>query len=342
MPERERHSSRTDWNTLRLKVSRLVFLILAVLAFGTLGYRLILGWEWLDSLFMATITVTTVGYGEVHRLDPVGQVFTIVLLFISVGVFAYALSSLTSIVVEAQVGQLIARRRMEKRIAALKDHFILCGFGRTGQAVQSQLTRERRHCVVIEQDPGRLHRLNEQGLLHVEGDATRDDCLQQAGIHRARGLVAALGNDAENVYLVLSARQLSPKLTIVSWASSSEAEQKVMRAGADHTLSPYTLGGSRLAHLLLHPHTVEFLDHAMSGGDTIRMGEIHVLPHSKAVGASLMTLGVHRNLGVILIGVRHSDGKLDFNPPADQPFLADDILIGIGSSEQLDKLRKMF
>lgn len=342
MPERERHSSRTDWNTLRLKISRLVFLIVAVLAFGTLGYRLILGWDWLEALFMATITVTTVGYGEVRPLGAVGQVFTIVLLFISVGIFAYALSSLTSIVVEAQVGQLIARRRMEKRIAALKDHFILCGFGRTGQAVQSQLARERRPCVVIDHDAGHLQLLKELDLLHVEGDATHDGILEQAGIHRARGLVAALGNDAENVYLVLSARQLNPKLTIVSWASSSEAERKVLRAGADHTLSPYTLGGSRIAQLLLHPHSVEFLDQAMSGGDEIRMGEIHVMPHSKAVGASLKTLGVHRSLGVIVIGVRKADGKMDFNPPADRPFLADDILIGIGSREQIDKLRKMF
>ena len=342
MPERERHSSRTDWNALRLKVTRLAFLIVGVLAFGTVGYHFILGWGWLEALFMSTITITTVGYGEVHPLGSVGQAFTIVLLIISVGIFAYALSSLTSIVVEAQVGQLIARRRMEKKIAALKDHFILCGFGRTGQAVQANLARERRACIVIDHDAAHLSQLRELGLFHVEGDATHDGVLEEAGIHRARGLVAALGNDAENVYLVLSARQLNPKLTIVSWASSSEAEAKVMRAGADHTLSPYTLGGSRIAHLLLHPHTVEFLDHAMSGGDTIRVGEIHVLPHSKAVGASLATLGVHRSLGVIVIGVRHADGKMDFNPPASQPFLPDDILIGIGSSAQLDKLRKMF
>ena len=342
MPEREHHSSRTDWNTLLLRILRLVLLIAAVLAVGTLGYRFLLGWDWLDALFMATITVTTVGYGEVHALDATGRIFTIALLFTSVGVFAYALSSLTSLIVEARVGQLIVRRRMDKQIAALKGHFILCGFGRTGQAVSSQLTRERRPFVVIEQSPAHLHTLREAGLLHVEGDATHDDYLEQAGIRRARGLVAALGNDAENVYLVLSARQLNPKLTIVSWATSNESESKVLRAGADHTLSPYTLGGSRIAHLLLHPHTVEFLDHAMSGGDAIRIGEIHVLPGSKAVGASLMTLGVKRSLGVIVIGVRHTNGKMDFNPPADQVFLAEDVLIGIGSTEQLDMLRKMF
>lgn len=342
MPERDHRSSRTDWNTLLLKIFRLVFLIAAVLAFGTLGYHFIMGWEWLDSLFMATITVTTVGYGEVRQLDSVGRIFTIVLLFTSVGVFAYALSSLTSLIVEARVGQLIARRRMDKQIAALKGHFILCGFGRTGQAVKSQLVRERRPFVVIEQNPAHLHVLREEGLLHVEGDATHDDYLEQAGIMRARGLVAALGNDAENVYLVLSARQLNPKLTIVSWATSNESERKVLRAGADHTLSPYTLGGSRIAHLLLHPHTVEFLDHAMSGGDAIRMGEIHVTPNSKAVGQSLKSLGVRRSLGVIVIGVRHSDGKMDFNPPADQLFSAEDVLIGIGSSDQLDMLRKLF
>jgi voltage-gated potassium channel len=339
--ERERHDAATDWAKLKRRLLRLVLLIVAVLAFGTLGYRFIVGWSWLDSMFMAVITVTTVGYGEVHELEPVGRVFTIILLFTSVGVFAYALSSLTSLIVDAQVGQLLARRRMDKQIAALRDHFILCGFGRTGQQVHEHLVREQKPFVVIESDPGHLHMLQERALPHVAGDATHDDYLEQAGIRRAKGLVAALGNDAENVYLVLSARQLNPDLTIVSWASSNEAERKVMRAGADHTLSPYTLGGSRIAHLLLHPHTVEFLDHAMSGGDAIRMGEIHIEPGSKAVGGSLITLGVRRSLGVIVIGVRHADGKMDFNPPADQAFQPGDVLIGIGSSDQLDKLRGM-
>ncbi len=332
----------SSWNKLRWKVAWLVFLIIAVLGFGALGYHLLLGWDWLDSIFMATITITTVGYGEVRQLDDVGRIFTIVLLFTSVGVFAYALSSLTSLVVEAQVGQLIARRRMDKRIAALKDHIILCGFGRTGQAVHTNLLREKVPFVVLESNPSHLQMLNELNVLHVDGDATHDDYLERAGIHRARGLVAALGNDAENVYLVLSARQLKPDLTIVSWATSNEAERKVLRAGADHTLSPYSLGGSRIAHLLLHPHTIEFLDHAMSGGDAIRMGEIQVKPGSKAVGSSLMTLGVRRGLGVIVIGIRHADGVMAFNPPADQPFRTDDILIGIGSADQLEKLRKLF
>jgi voltage-gated potassium channel len=332
----------SDWNKLRLKIASLAGLIVAVLAFGTFGYHWLLGWNWLDALFMASITVTTVGYGEVRQLDTVGRIFTIILLFTSVGMFAYALSSLTSLIVEAEVGHLIARRRMDKKIAALKDHVILCGFGRTGQAVHTHLQREHKPFVVLEQQKDHLQMLREKQLLHLEGDATHDELLEHAGIRRATGLVAALGNDAENVYLVLSARQLNPNLTIVSWASTNEAERKVLRAGADHTLSPYTLGGSRIAHLLLHPHTVEFLDHAMSGGDAIRMGEIQVKAESKALGKSLMELGVRRSLGVIVIGVRSADGKLHFNPPADRPFHADDILIGIGSTEQLDKLRQMF
>jgi voltage-gated potassium channel len=330
------------WNELRWKIAWLILLIFGVLALGTLGYRLILGWSWLDSVFMAVITVTTVGYGEVRELGTAGRLFTIVLLFVSVGVFAYALSSLTTLIVEGKVGQLLARRRMDKRIAAIKDHFILCGFGRTGQAVQAHLVRENQPFVVIESDPEHLRMLDELKLLHVDGDATHDDHLKAAGILRAKGLVAALGNDAENVYLVLSARQLNPDLTIVSWATTPEAERKVLRAGADHTLSPYALGGSRIAHLLLHPHTMEFLDHAMSGGDLIRMGEIHIRPGSKAIGTSLMELGVRRSLGVIVIGVREADGKIAFNPPADRKFKPDDVLIGIGNPEQLAKLQHMF
>jgi len=332
----------SGWTKPQWKIAWLAFLIVALLSFGTLGYHLVLEWTWLDSLFMASIIMTTVGYGETRQLDTAGRIFTIVLIFTSVGVFAYALSSLTSLVVEADLGQLIARRRMDKRIAALKGHVILCGFGRTGQAVRTALVREKQPFVVIEQKKENLALLDELSALHVDGDATHDDQLERAGIRHAKGLVAALGNDAENVYLVLSARQLNPSLTIVSWASTGEAENKVLRAGADHTLSPYSLGGTRIAHLLLHPHTVEFLDHAMSGSDAIRMGEIHVNAESRAVGTSLMTLGVRRSLGVIVIGIRHRDGKMEFNPPADRKFLADDILIGIGSAEQLDMLREMF
>ena len=334
--------SSPGWTKLRWKIVWLAFLIFTVLGFGTLGYHFLEEWDWLDSLFMAAITVTTVGYGEVRQLDSTGRIFTIILLFTSVGAFAYAISSLTSLIVEADLGHFIARRRMDKRIAALKGHVILCGFGRTGQAVHAALVREKQPFVVIEHDKSNLQLLEELSLLYVEGDATHDEYLERAGIHRAKGLVAALGNDAENVYLVLSAKQLNPDLTIVSWATTGEAERKVLRAGADHTLSPYSLGGTRIAHLLLHPHTVEFLDHAMSGSDAIRMGEIHVNADSKAVGTSLVTLGVRRSLGVIVIGIRRGDGTMEFNPSADRKFLADDILIGIGSPEQLDKLRKMF
>ncbi|HUJ73564.1 MAG TPA: potassium channel protein [bacterium] len=323
------------------KIARLMLLMLGVLVAGALGYHLLLGWGWLDAFYMAAITVTTVGFQEVQPLDAGGRLFTIFLIITSVSLFAYALTSLTALMVETEFTAVFARRRMDKKIAALSGHDILCGFGRTGQSVSDHLLQRGHRFVVIEQKPENLLLLRERGALFVEGDATHDDALERAGIRRAKGLVAALGNDAENVYLVLSARQMNPELTIVSWASSDEAERKVLRAGADHTLSPYALGGRRIAQLLLNPHTVEFLDHAMAGSSSIQLEEIRISPGSRAVGSSLKGMGVGRDLGVIIIGVRRTEGNLQFNPPADLPLQADDILIGIGSQEQLEKLRQM-
>lgn len=321
------------------RILGLSLLLIGVLLTGTLGYRFVLGWDWLEALYMTTITITTVGFGEVRHLDTGGRILTILLIVTSVGVFAYAVTTLGSLVVEMQVGSVIWRRRMDKRIAALRGHYIVCGYGRTGRAVGISLLQAGTSCVVVERESGNLDLLKQDDMLFVEGDATFDECLERAGVKQAKGLVAALGNDAENVYLVLSARQSSPHLTIVSWATSEEAERKVLRAGANHALSPYTMGGRRIANLLTAPHALEFLDHAMGGKDNIRLGEIEIKPGSPLIGSSFVTAGIRRDVGVIVIGIRRISGKLEFNPAADEILHEHDILIGIGSEEQIDKLR---
>ena len=228
-----------------------------------------------------------------------------------------------------------------KKIKALENHYIICGYGRTGRAVCEQLFLEDKPFVVVEQTPELLEMLRESSRLFVEGDATHDECLGRAGIDRARGLVAALGNDAENVYLVLSARDLDPNLNIVSWASTVEAEGKVLRAGANSALSPYVPGGRRIANMLTTPHAQAFLENAMGGSDNIRLGEIEVRANSKVAGHSLVEAGITRDVGVIIIGIRRANGKLEFNPAADQVLSDGNILIGIGNPEQIERLRQM-
>lgn len=324
-----------------LKIARLLTAIVLVVLMGMLGYHYLEGWDWLDSLFMTSITITTVGYGEIHPLDTAGRVFTIFLLLTSAGVFAYSLTAISSLVMEAQFGTLLWRRRMDARIDAMKDHYIICGYGRTGSAVVQPLRSMGREVVVIEGQPDRTEELRRLEIPFVEGNATYDENLKRAGIERAKGLVAAVGDDAETVYLVLSARQFNPNLTIVAWASSAEAERKVLRAGANHTVSPYVQGGIRIMHLLTAPHALEFLDHAMGLSDRMRLGEIPIHTGSHAVGRTLAQLGMRRDLGVIIIGIRRADGTLDFNPGANAMLGEKDVLIGLGSPEQIEKLREM-
>jgi len=322
------------------KILRLTLLLLGVILSGTFGYHYLLDWSWIDSLYMTAITVSTVGFTEVHEMDVPGRLLTIVLMLTSIGVFAYVLTTLASLVVETRFSPLLWRRQMNAKIGALENHYLICGYGRTGRAVCANLSRENRPFVVIEQRPDRLEAMREAGHLFVEGDATADECLHRARIEHASGLVAALGNDAENVYLVLSARQMKSNLIIVSWASSVESERKMLRAGANHSLSPYVQGGLRISHLLTSPHALAFLDHVMGGSDNIRLCEFKVLPESHLVGKSLATAGIRRDLGVIIIGIRRANGFLEFNPSADEIFHEQDVVIGIGSPKEIEKLHK--
>ena len=319
----------------------LVALLFTVIMGGSTGYHLLLGWSWLDSLYMTIITISTVGFSEVHQLDTTGKILTMALMITSVVVVAFSITTLASLVVDMQIGRVFWRRKMDNKIEELHDHFIICGYGRTGKAVCDQLERDHEKFVVLENQHERTETLTAAERLFIAGDATTDECLQRAGITRAKGLVAALGNDAENVYLVLSARQLRTDLRIASWASSVEAERKVLRAGADYTISPYVQGGTRLAHHLTSPHTMEFLDHAITGRTEIRLGEIRVPTGSGLSGKTIQETGFRRELGVIVIGIRRPTGEFLFNPRPDDVLQDNDILIGIGGLEQLQKMKRM-
>lgn len=323
------------------QIVRTLVLLGAVSLVGTIGYSLLEGWPLLDALYMTVITLTTVGYGEVRELDPPGQLFTIVLIMTSVGIVAYSASAVAAMLVETEFRTMLWRRRMDKRIRAIRDHYVVCGYGRTGQAACRTLARHRLAYVVVENHPESVSVLKERGELIVADDAVLDETLHEAGIERARGLVAALGDDASNVYLVLSARQFNPSLQIVSWADSREAETKIRRAGADYVLSPYLLGGARLVQYFVAPHALRFLDLAIQGEyHDFRLDEIRVERGSPLAGHSLKSLRIGREVGVVLIGVARANGEMRFNPPGDFVFQEGDSLIGIGTQEQFGRLRE--
>ena len=324
-----------------LRMLQLLLLLAAITIGGALGFRLLLGWDWLESFYMTVITVTTVGFGEIRDLGAEGRVFTMILMVSSVGTIAYAATSLTSLAMDREFHSILRIRRMEKSIAKLRGHYILCGFGRTGREVAQNLDLDHQHYVVVESNAGNQRLLQEQNRQFISGDATNDQALLKAGIVEAKGLVAALGNDAENVYLVLSARQLNTRLNIVAWASTAESAGKVRRAGADHVISPYLLGGKRIAYQLTSPHAMAFWDTVMGDDENIRLGEIPIEAGSSAAGKPLKSSGISRDIGVILIGIRRKDGTMIFNPSQDIELRERDVLIGIGSLDQIQRLKQL-
>ena len=316
----------------------LVFLVLAA---GTAGYSLIEGWGFLDSLYMTVITITTVGYREVHRLDRAGIVFTIFLIFFGLGIILYILNTGAKILIEGEFAQLLGRRKLEKRIKKLSSHFIICGYGRMGKIISREFQANGTEFVVIEKQVLPPEAVP-PGLLMIQGDATMDEVLKEAGIESASGLVSVLPTDAENLYVVLTAKGLNPQLTVVARAGEEGSEQKLLRAGADRVVSPYYIGGLRIAHSILRPAVVDFIEFATrSGNMELQMEEILISPSSRLVGQTLDQCGLGRDLGIIVVGMKGSHNDMKFNPTSRSVLKAGNVLIALGESSRLKALEEM-
>jgi voltage-gated potassium channel len=319
-------------------VVRAVAILVGVLVTGTVGYVL-LGMPLLDAVYQSVTTVTTVGFREVGEPTTGFRLFTIVLVLFGVGSVLYALSVLLESVVEGRITERFGRRRMERQLAQVGDHVIVCGWGRVGRAISAALAPGDLDVVVIDRDPERAASVT--GLV-VEGDATDDAVLEQAGIHRARALVAALNADADNVYVTLAARRVRPDLFIVARARVDTAEVLLQQAGANRVVNPQALGGARIAALVDQPHVADFLDVAMhDAGLEFRLAELTVHARSQVAGKSLRDAHLRDLTGALVLAVRSASGAFRTNPDPADVMDAGEVLIAIGTEAQLKGLRHL-
>jgi voltage-gated potassium channel len=313
-----------------------------VLAGGTTGYVVIEGWGAWDAFYMTVTTVATVGFREVHELSRAGQVFTVLLIVSGVGTAFYTATLLATTIVEGGLQRRFERRRTTSMLQQLRDHFILCGHGRIGSMIADELDRQHVPFVIIERDPARVRAVIDRGWIAMEADASREEVLTGAGIHRARGLIAAVGTDAENVYTVLTARVMRPDLFIIARVESDDAEHKLRRAGADRVISPYHIGAAHMVQTALRPAVVDFVQLATSSGHLeLSMEQVRVPPPSTVVGKSLVESGIRQKFGVIIVAIKRSDGNMEFNPPSEAVIRGGDELVVLGGAESVKALEEM-
>ncbi len=323
---------------------RFIYLLAAVgvtLATGTVGFVLIDHYPTFDAFYMTLITMTTVGYGEVHPLSHAGRVFNSFLIAFGVTTIFIAIGAMTQTIIEREFGEAIGKRRNKRMIDKLKDHYIICGIGRVGRGAAAELHHAGVPFVVVDSNPERVERAMVAGMLAVVADATRDETLHQVGIESARGLVAALATDADNLFVLLSAKGLNPRIYVAVRAAEEGAEAKMRRAGADAVFAPYSLTGHRLAQSLLRPHLVQFLDLTENIGMDIAIEQMRVAETSEMVAKSIQEMQLGRDIGVIVLAIRRADGRMIFNPTADAAMHAGDYLIVMGSQENLRTLENL-
>jgi voltage-gated potassium channel len=331
-------STGDHWFRLQGPIFATVLLI-SIVVVGTTGYMLIEGWSAWDAFYMTVITITTVGYREVHDLSRAGQGFTVLIIVSGVGAALYSFTLLAAVVVEGGLPKRFQRHRAARMLETITDHFIICGYGRIGRLIASQFRRQKIPYVVVERNSERQQLAMEEGSLAVEADASREDVLKRVGIERARGLIAAVSTDAENVYTVLSARVLRPDLFIICRAESEDAIEKLKHAGANRVISPYHIGAVQMAQTAIRPAVVDFIALATSSDSVeLALEEIAVAPQSALASRSLVDANLRQRFSVIVIGIQRQDGRMEFNPEPDTAIRSGDKLVVLGRPDSLKRL----
>ena len=323
------------WTGWRLSV----VLLAAVICLGTTGYVVIEGWDVFDAFYMTITTVTTVGYGEIHPLSRAGRVFNSAVVVLGAATVLYSFSFLMARVVEGDLQARWARRRRERMLDDLDHHFIICGFGRIGEIVAREFSRQSVPLVIIERDPERMHAAIDAGYLAVEADASSEDVLRRVGIGRARGFIAAVSTDADNVFAILTARLLRPDLFIIARAETPDTKAKLVRAGADRVLSPYQIGGLQLAQTALRPAVVDFVQLATSSDNLdLNMEQVQIAAGAPLAGRSIVDASLRQRFGVVVVGIQRASGAMEFNPPPEAVMSVGDYLVVLGQAKNLREL----
>jgi voltage-gated potassium channel len=308
-------------------------IVLATVILGTLGYIIIEGWSFTDAFYMTILSVSTTGFREVHPLSNAGKILTVGIIIAGVLSIAYFAGRAAQLLIERYI---LRRRAMDRQIRRLRNHYIVCGYGRMGRHVCTELEGERAQYVVVEKDESLVERLDQAGVMYVHGDATNDEALIRAGIEHAKGLITVVSSDPENVYTTLSAKTLNAGVFVVARALQDETESKLRKAGADRVIKPYEHVGQRMAQLLLRPGIVEFMDTvAHEAGKDIKMEEIIISDNSELVGRSLLDSPIRKELNIIIVVIHRADGELIYNPSSTVELRADDRMIAVGDRENL-------
>ena len=328
-------------HTQHLVIGILLF-VLMILS-GTIGYMLIEGWPFIDALYMTVITLSTVGFGEVQRVSSGGRIFTMVLIILGVSFVFYVAGGVIQFMMEGHIRKILGRRKLQKEIRAQKGHYIICGYGRVGTSICDILASEPVGIVVIERAPERIARLDNSNRLYVAGEATDEENLLKAGVKEARGLVAALKTDSDNVYVTLTARQLNPEIFVIARAGERKSENKLLAAGANKVVSPYNMGAHRIAQMILRPTVTDFLELTlMDENRDIQMEEMPVHASSRLVDVALQDSGIRKDFNLIIVAIRRPGGDMIFNPSSQTKLQGGDTVVAIGEKQDLTRIKKIF
>jgi len=323
-------------------VAKGIGLLAGILCFGTVGYMVIEKWNVLDALYMTVITITTVGFGEIRPISEPGRIFTIVLIFFGIGIVAYILGLVAQTMVVFQMTKILGRRKLGLKKKSMKDHYIICGYGRIGKTICQELVSSDIPVLVVDMEQEIKLQLEEAGIPYILDDATNEEILVEARIDRAKGLVSVVSSDADNLFITMTARGLNPDLFIITRTDDEKNQKKFLRAGANRVFLPYVIGGQRMAHTIVKPAVMSFLELTVHDRNiALEMEELLVQEGSRLAGANLVESGIRQELNIIIVAIRKSEGEMIFNPSSQTRMEKGDTLIALGHKRDLEKLKRI-